>query len=144
MTAQEYLDAIVQSNVAIGITQKLYLYDKNGMRVDFSDSFDIVLGNRLIEFDVVETIVEKDFNHFYNRTGTIKLRNDDRFFNKPFPPTLKTIFGTQAQFVEGSYGLINVFRKLGSVAGGYNPQEPVDANPAVFIINGVASSGEWT
>jgi len=130
-TTQEFVDALLDSNIAIGVTQKLYIYDKNSYIIDFSDLMEVNGVNRLIEFDAIETVVEKEFNHFYNKTGDISVRNNDGFFNKPFPKTIKSIHGVLATFIEDPFGIINIFRKPGgfTAGGGFDPFNPPKPPP---------------
>lgn len=117
MTIQEYLNEVVTQNIAIGLVKKIYIIDKDGKRVDFSDWQNVNGTNRLIDYGVVETVIEKGFAHFYNKTGDITLRNNDRFFDKPFSATLKDVHGDTATFLKDSNNIINIFKKPGSVSG---------------------------
>jgi hypothetical protein len=117
MTAAEYLHDLVTQRLPLGIVKKLFIYDKDGKKVDFSDKFETNGTNRLIDYGTIETVIEGNFNHFYNKSGDISVRNNDRFFNKPFPSTLKDVTGDSTEFLKDSSGIINIFKKPGYSTG---------------------------
>jgi len=120
VTQLEFLNALIMQKLPLGIIKKLFIFDKAGRKVDFSEQLQINGTNRLIDYGTIETVIEGDFNHFYNKSGDIQVRNNDRFFNLPFPNTLKDNVGTAAEFLQDPHGIINVFKKPGYNSGTYS------------------------
>lgn len=113
-------EEVLLDKTIIHIRKKLYITDADGDYVDFSDLYEMKGTNRLLGFSSVDTVIEKTFRHFYNKTSTINLRNDDRFFDKPFPTFTNTTVangrwylrkqnGNPANFETTPSGMLNVF-----------------------------------
>lgn len=114
-----FLESISLQDI-ISIVRKVYITDKNGKWVDFSDLTQKIGTDRLVNFGSIDTSGEKTFRHFYSKTGSVELRNTDRFFDQPFPEWdgtssevgiwhLKTVDGTPANFNKAISGVTNIF-----------------------------------
>jgi len=85
---------IDQGNTAT--KKKIYIQDANNAWVDFSD--------RLYTFPAIKSSMDKAFNSFGATTNSITLKNDDGFWDSPFP-AMTTLEGNVAVWGDGNYAI---------------------------------------
>jgi hypothetical protein len=106
---------LLQAPQLISVVKKVYISDSTGAFVNFSDKSEQKGTNRLITFGSIDTNIDQVFRSFYNKTGNITLRNNDRFFDKCFPYdpnkgwTLNNQNGIPASFRRSANNITNIF-----------------------------------
>lgn len=109
-TSKSIFNSNLTSKSDIRFVIKFYIKDTNDEWVDFSDSGNNEGKDALLSAGNISHKAETKLGKFVTTIQNVTFKNEDGFFDSPFPDTLKTIEGNTAVFETSKYNKKPVLR----------------------------------